>query len=154
MFTLNSLKIGALSLMLATTVAGAAWAQTQSPPQGYSRVGSCAGGLFTLSGGTAKFHVALDDDSSQPSVFVLMRFINSNGTVVRVRTAMIAPGGSATLDYSGSGLYRMQAERYEPSISLSDRRSVVTSWELFGLDGGRLIPPGPWSACQFLNTQQ
>ena len=155
MFTIIATKRGALALLLASTVVGAAGAQaqTQNPPPDYSRVGYCAGGLFTL-GGTAKFHVALDDDSSQPSVFVLMRFISQNGTVVRAKTATIAPGGSATLEYSGSGLYRMQAERYEPSISLSNRRSVVTSWELHAFDGARLIPPGPWSPCQFLNAQQ
>ena len=114
-----------------------------SPPPDYSRASYCAGGLFTLPGGTAKFHVALDDDSSQPSVFVLMRFINHNGTVVRARTVTIDPGGSATLEYSGSGVYRMQAETFEPSISLSNRRSVVASWELFGFDGTGSFHQGP-----------
>ena len=154
MFTLIALKRGALAAMLAGTVVGVAGAQTQSPPQNYSRAGYCAGGLFTLPGGVAKFHVALDDDSSQPSVFVLMRFINQQGTVVRAKTVMIAPGGSATLEYSGAGLYRMQAETYEPLISLSNRRSVVSSGELFGADGFRLIPPGPWRPCEFVNTHQ
>jgi hypothetical protein len=154
MFTPIAMKTGALALMLASTLAGAASAQTQNPPQNYSRAGYCAGGLFTLPGGSAKFHVALDDDSSQPSVFVLMRFINQSGTVVTVRTATIAPGGSATLEYSGSGLYRMQAETFEPLISLSDRRSVVASLELFALNGVRLIPPGPWRPCEFVKTHQ
>jgi hypothetical protein len=93
-----------------------------------------------------------------------MRFINQAGTVIGSKTANIAPGGSATLEYRGSVvLYRVQAEIFEPAdhIDPSDRRTVEASQEaeaaLFTAagDGGfRLIGPGPIKVpCKSLQTQ-
>ena len=90
MFETIAMKRGALALLLASAVVGAAEAQT--PRRTTRRTARCTGALFTLSGGTARFHVALDDNSSEPGIFVLMRFINQAGTVVKTRTATIGPG--------------------------------------------------------------
>jgi hypothetical protein len=160
MFTTAAMKRFALVLLSAGAVAGAAEAQTIPP--GSPRSGQCNGGLFTLPGGTASFHVALDDDSSEPGILVLMRIISQNGTVVKSRTASLAPGGSATLEHRGTGLYRMQAETYEypNSIYLSGRRTVVASSEVIvevapqnGTEGGRLIGPVNWIPCRELGVQ-
>lgn len=134
MFKTIAMKRVALALLVASTVVGAA--EAQLPPAGTRLTGYCTGPLFTLSGGTAKFYVALDDNSSEPSVLVRMRFIDQNGTVVKARTANIGPSGSATLEYRGSGLYRVQAETFESLINLnfSDRRTVVGSVELFDVE--------------------
>jgi hypothetical protein len=119
---------GALALLLATTFVGAAEAQT--PPPNSRLSCRCTGAPFTLADGIARFHVALDDHSSEPSVFVLMKFINQAGTVVAAGTVTIFPGRSATLELPrGSGVYRVQAEVFESStnVHFSERRTVVTS---------------------------
>ena len=90
------------------------WAQT--PRRTSVRTGYCNGGLSTLTGSFARFHVALDDDSSEPGIFVVMRFIDQAGAVFKSRTATIGAGGSATLEYRGpSVLYRVQAEISNPA---------------------------------------
>jgi hypothetical protein len=151
MFKTIAVKRAALALLLTSAVVGAAEAQTVPPDS--RRSGYCTGGLFTLSGGSARFHVALDDDSSEPGIGVVMRFINQAGAVVKAMTVNIGPGGSATLEYRGSGLYRVQAETFESSTNSnsSERRSVVCSQELLvtimgpgGEDIGRLIGPPVW----------
>ena len=120
--------------------------------------------MSTLTGRFARFHIALDDDSTEPGIFVVMRFIDQAGTVIRSKTANIAAGGSATLEYRGpGGLYRVQAEIFESSghIDPSDRRTVELSQEaeaaLFtaaGDAGFRLIGPGPIKVpCKFFQTQ-
>jgi hypothetical protein len=139
---LNSiaLKSAALALLLASTIVGAAEAQTLPPDA--RRSGSCTGGLFTLSEGAARFHVTLDDDSSEPSILVVMRFINQVGTVVKTtRPVAIGPGGSASSELRASGLFRVQADTYESStnINFSERRTVLCS-----LESG--VPPAPGSA--------
>ena len=50
MFTTIAMKRGALALLLASAVVGAAEAQTLPPDA--SRSGNCTGGLFTLTDGT------------------------------------------------------------------------------------------------------
>ena len=151
MFNTIAVKSAALALFLTSAVVTAAEAQTIPPDA--RRSGYCNGGLFTLSEGAARFHIALDDDSSEPGIFVVMRYINQIGTVVKTRTVNIGPGASATLEYRGSGLYRVQAETFESSINnnSSERRSVVCSQELLvsilgpgGEDIGRLIGPPVW----------
>jgi hypothetical protein len=154
MFTSIALKRVALVLVLGAAVVAAAEAQTIPP--NFRRATYCAGGMFTLTGGIATFHVALDDNPSEPSVFVVLRFIDQKGTVVKATGVSIGPGGSASLQYQGTGLYRVQAETFESAGSayFSDRRNVVTSLEISvdvgGPDGtvsARLIGPGPWAPC-------
>ena len=161
MFTTITAKRAGLALILAATAIGAAGAQRIPPDT--RRTGYCTGGLSTLTGSFARFHVALDDDSSEPGIFVVMRFINQAGTVIRSRTANIAPGEAATLEYRGSVvLYRVQAEIFESSdhVNRSNRRTVEASQEaeaaLFtaaGDTGFRLIGPGPIKVSCTLRTQ-
>ena len=151
MFNTNAVKSAALALLLTSAGVGAVAAQT-IPPE-FRRSGSCTGGLSTLTGSFARFHVALDDDSDQPGIIVVMRFINHAGTVIRSKTAAIGAGGSATLEYRGpSVLYRVQADIYESlaNVAFSDRRSYVGSGETEvslidanDIQGYRLVGPGP-----------
>jgi len=151
MFRTSMMQKSALVVALAGAVV--ATPEAQSPPPDFNRTGYCTGGLSTLTGSFARFHVALDDDSSEPGIVVVMRFINQAGTVFKSRTANIGPGGSATLEYRGpSVVYRVQAEIFESSIhtSSSDRRAVVASQEsevapftAAGDGGFRLVGPGP-----------
>jgi hypothetical protein len=109
--------------------------------------------LSTLTGRFARFYVTLDDEGSEPGIFVVMRFIDQVGTVVKSRSVNIGPGGSAALEYRGQGsLYRVQADIYEPSghVTPSRRRTYVASQEQEAtlIDAGdiygyRLIGPGP-----------
>jgi hypothetical protein len=151
MFRTIVMKSGALALLLATSVVGNAEAQPPAPPSGY-----CTGGLSTLTGSFARFHLALDDDSTEPGIFVVMRFFNQAGALLKSKTANIGPGGSATLEYRVTGvtnvLYRVQADIFEPSgnVNRSARRSYVGSGEaevaLYDANtivAYRLIGPGP-----------
>ena len=146
MFKTIAMARGALALLLATTFVGAAEAQT--PPPGTSRAAYFTGGLFTLSGDTARFAVTLDDNNSEPILLVLMRIIDQAGNVVQTKGVRLGPGQSATLEHSGWGLYRVQAETFEFSspINFSDRRTVVASVQFgFGLaEGFRPIGPPIW----------
>jgi len=139
MFNNVDVKSAALALLLASTIVGSAEAQTALPAA--RRSGSCTGGLFTLAEGSARFHVVLDDYSSEPSIFVVMRFINEMGTVVKSRSVAIGPGGSASLEIRAPGVFRVQADTYESwlNINFSERRAVVCSYE----SGA---PPAPGSA--------
>ena len=131
MFNTIAVKSGALALLLAGAVAGAADAQTTIPtiPRDATQRCKCAGGLFTLTNGTARFYVSLDDNSSEPDIFVVMRFIDHVGTVVKTQNVSIRPGASAMLEYRGTGFIRAQAEAFDPATSLrfSKWRTVATS---------------------------
>ena len=159
--TITATRAG-LALILAATAIGVAGAQRIPPDT--RRIGYCTGGLSTLTGSFARFHIALDDDSTEPGIFVVMRFIDQAGTVIRSKTANIAAGRSATLEYRGpSVLYRVQAEIFESRdlVNRSDRRTVELSQEaeaaLFtaaGDAGFRLIGPGPIKVpCNYVQTQ-
>jgi hypothetical protein len=134
MFNSIAVKSAAFALLLVGAVVGAVDAQTisiplDSIPRDARQRCKSAGGLFPLSNGTARFYVSLDDGSSEPDIFVVMRFINHVGTVVKSSTVRIVPGGSAMLEYSGTGFYRVQAEAFDPATSLrfSKWRTVVPS---------------------------
>ncbi len=150
MFRTLTIQRSALVVLLAGAVVATSEAQT--PPPGFDRTGYCTGGLSSLTGSFARFHIALDDDSTESGIFVVMRFIDDAGTVIRSKTANIAAGGSATLEYRGpSVLYRVQAEVFESRdlINRSSRRTVRLSEEEASMftaaaDGGfLLIGPGP-----------
>jgi len=126
--TIIAIRRGALALLLAATAVGAAEAQMAAPDSRLSC--RCTGAPFTLSDGLARFHVALDDHSSEPNAVVLMKFINQAGTVVTAATVTLSPGRSATLELPrGSGVYRVQADVFESStnVHFSERRTVVAS---------------------------
>lgn len=131
---------GAITALLVTLSAGLAHAQL-SPP-GTRRTGYCKAGLLTLVAGQAKFHVSLDDWAGQPPTLVLMRLLDHQGFVLASRSAWIRPGQSVTLEYTGIGQVRAQAETF---VSLatdtppSDRRGVVGTLELF--DDFRAVLP-------------
>ena len=114
MFRTLTIQRSALVLLLASAVVAAPQAQT--PPPDLTRTTYCTSGPFTLSGGTALFHLALDDDGSEPGGFVVMRVINQNGAVVKSKAVSIGAGASASLEYRGSGLYRVQAETFESPV--------------------------------------
>ena len=126
------MKSAAIGLLLTGVAVGVAGAQIA---ESFQREGSASTGLFTLnSGEMINFHAALDDDSSGPIGRVLMRLIDDQGIVRAGRVVSLAPGRSATLTYDVPGRYRAQAEMYESSLDLSDRRMVATSVELIGAD--------------------
>ena len=131
MFKTIAVKRAAFALLFVGTVAVAADAQTTIPtiPRDATQRCKCAGGLFALTNGAARFYVSLDDNSSEPEIFVVMRFIDHLGTVVKTQTVSIRPGASAMLEFRGTGFYRAQAEAFDPatSLRLSKWRTVVTS---------------------------
>jgi hypothetical protein len=158
MFRTLTIQRSALVLVLAGAVVATSEAQT--PPPDFERTGYCTGELSTLTGSLARFHIALDDDNTEPGIFVVMRFIDHNGTVIRSKTANISAGRSTTLEHRGTSiLYRVQADVYESRdlINPSRRRTVLCSEEkevsintaagaLFTAAGDKgflLIGPGP-----------
>ena len=157
MMTIGMKRV-ALVAVLASAVAGAAEAQTIPPDA--TRTCKVASGAFTMSADTASFHLTLDDLTSAPATFVVMKFINQSGAVVRSRTTSIDAGASATLEFSGTGLYRVQAEIFDlPGTSFGNGRAISGSIELRqtvvnGTDKFRFIPPGPWTCKNYLQLQQ
>jgi hypothetical protein len=151
----NTTTGAALALLLTITLVGAAEAQTP-PPAGTRLASQCAGAPFSLDGSPAKFHLALDDHASEPSLVAVMRFIDQSGRVVREKTVSLGAGKSTTLDFRGSGLFRVQAEIYEllSSVDLSERRTIVAGMDattkITGPNGeniGILIGPPRWVPC-------
>ena len=123
---------GALALLLTSMFGGVAVAQLAPP--GTQRTGYCPGGPLTLVRGLVAFHLSLDDIQRAPAGLVLMRIIDRQGIVVASQSVWLQPGESATLVYTGSGLFRAQAETFESLATLttlSDRRTFVGTFELF-----------------------
>ena len=151
MFAANRMKgAAALGLLLTGVGVGVAGAQIA---ESFQRKGSAATGLFTLGDGEAvNFHASLDDDSSGPAGRVLMRLFDDQGVVRAGRIVSLTPGRSATLMYDVPGHYYAQAELYESSSNLSDRRGVSTTVEVSDLDHlkirrivcGENIGPSRW----------
>jgi len=133
----------AFALLVAGAAVGVADAQVITVTPTPRRTGYCPGGPFTLVGGEVKFHVALDDRQMEPVGLVLMRLIDQDGAVVTSQTVSLRPGQTATLEFRGRGLLlRAQAETFETAGTLSDRRRVVGSVELFErADGFRAVIP-------------
>jgi hypothetical protein len=132
MFNTVRLKVAAIGLLLSGIVVGVAAAQVAST---FRRTEGVASGLFTLAVGEAmNFHVALDDLTSGPVGRVHMRLYDHAGVVRAERLVSLAPGQSATLPWDIPGKYRVQADVLESTSSLSSRRQVATTVELYDLD--------------------
>ncbi|AMY09086.1 hypothetical protein LuPra_02297 [Luteitalea pratensis] len=123
---------GALALLLTSMLGVVAGAQ--GPPRGTQRTGYCPGGPLTLTRGQVAFHMSLDDIQGAPAGLVLMRIIDREGNEVAARSVWLQPGQSASLVYTGTDLFRPQAETFE-SLStlttLSDRRTFIGTFEGF-----------------------
>ena len=132
MFSTIATKASALGLLLTGIAVGVAGAQVATT---FHRTEGAASGLFTLSIGEAmNFHVALDDNTPGPVGRVKMRLYDHAGTLRAERLVSLAPGQSATLPWDVPGRYRVQAEVYESTSSLSARRQVATTVELYDID--------------------
>ena len=141
MFTIIAIKRGVLALLMTGSIVSVAGAQILTTATKQEPAAYCTGGLLTLTAGVVKFHVSLDDLKSGPLGFVRMRLIDYDGTVVKTEDVWLRPGQSATLELSGSGLYRAQAELFESVTDLSVRRRVVGTAELFDIDHFRAVVP-------------
>jgi hypothetical protein len=136
----TAMRAGAVLVLLASALAGVA--EAQRTPKGARRPGFCTGGLFTLTAGQVKFHVSLDDTELEPAALVLMRLLDQDGLVVSSRHVQLQPGQSATLEHTGAGLFRVQAETVDLlplGTRVSDRRKVVGIVEVF--DDFRIVIP-------------
>jgi hypothetical protein len=135
-----SMKRRTLGVLLAGVVVGVSGAQAVSlQPTGYIR-----SGLFTVHPREGvHFRVSLDDLRGGPVATIVMRLIDDTGAVQASQTVTLNPGQSATLTHNVAGLYRVQADVYEPEFGLNARRHVDGSVEVFGLDDltiHRIIP--------------
>ena len=132
---LRALQRGVLALVFAAIGVAAADAQTAPP-------GTCNGGPFTLTAGEVKFHVALDDRLSAPSMKVTLRIYDADGTIVAStpKPVNVAPGKTTTLEFRGSGLFRVQAT-FDRLLSPGDRRETVSSVELLDADNFKAVIP-------------
>ena len=122
---------GALAFVL-TSMLGS-MADAQLAPPGTQRTGYCPGGPLTIRG-TVALHMSLDDVPRAPAGLVLMRIIDRQGAVVASRSVWLLPGQTASLVFTGSGLFRGQAETFESLdtlTTLSDRRTVIGTFERF-----------------------
>ena len=128
MFRNSAIRVGALAMWLTSSLVGVADAQV-APPRG-QRTFYCTSGLFTLIAGTLKFNVSLD--APEVPTVVIMRLINHEGVVEKWRQVKLRPGYSATLEFTGAGMFRVQAESFDNQIaSPGTRRTVVGLVELF-----------------------
>jgi hypothetical protein len=135
MFSTTRMKVTAVVLLLSGIAVGAAGAQVAAT---FRRTGGVASGLFTLAEGQAvNFSVALDDLTSGPVGNVKMRLYDHMGTLRSERLVSLAPGRSATMPWDVPGRYRVQVDVLESSSSLSPRRQVATSVEVY-----ELLDPG------------
>jgi hypothetical protein len=125
-------------LLTAAAVVGARAQIVQDP--GPTRPGFCTGGPFTLTAGHVKFHVALDDNPTAPSMLVILRLFDSKGNVVARDRAQLAAGHTTTLEHTGAGLLRAQAT-FESLLAPSNRRETAGSVEVFDVDGFRAVIP-------------
>ena len=95
------------------------------------RTGIIATSLFRVNDGEiAEFNVTLEDRADGPNSTVAMKFLDPTGAVVARRAVSLAPGQSATLRQPAAGRYRVQAEVFDPSGVLTDRRAVVSTVEV------------------------
>jgi hypothetical protein len=130
MFSNSAIRVGALTMWVTSSLMGVAGAQV-APPRG-QRTFYCTSGLFTLVAGTSKFNVSLDAREFDIPTVVVMRLINHEGVVEKWRQVRLRPGASATLEFTGAGMFRVQAESFDNQVaSPGGRRTVVGLVELF-----------------------
>ena len=142
MFTTVAMKRGALALLLATAVAGTAEADVAIPKDA-RRTHKCSTGLVRAEQGTSSFHVTLDEYGAD-SVYVAMRFIDAAGKTVRSENFLVRRGASASLDFTGAGFVRVQADVFELNPNLRAESAILASLSLNGTDIGRFIGPPIW----------
>ena len=140
MFT-AAMKRVALALVLAGAVVGTAEADVTIPKDA-ARTCKCATGLVKAEQGTSSFHVTLDE-YGPGSVYVAMRFIDAAGTILKSQVVLLRRGASASLDFTGAGLVRVQADVFELNPIVRGESAVLSSLSLNGIDITRFIGP-PW----------
>jgi len=142
MFTTVAMKRGALALVLASAVVGAAEANVTIPLDA-RRTHKCSTGMLRAVEGTSSFHVTLDEYGPE-SVYVAMRFIDTVGNTVKSQTFHLRRGGTASLDFTGAGLVRVQADVFQLNPNLRGESAILASLSLNGTDIGRFIGPPIW----------
>lgn len=134
-------KRAALALLLAGAIAGTAEADVTIPKDA-TRTCKCATGLVRAEQGTSSFHLTLDEYGPE-SVYVAMRFIDAGGTILKSQVVQVRRGQSATLDFTGAGFVRVQADVFETTPIVRGESAVLASLSLNGVDITRFIGP-PW----------
>jgi hypothetical protein len=126
-------RAGAVLLLIGVT-AGAAGAQGIAAVADMLRNEVMGTSLFSvLPDEKADFNVTLQADGG-PNSTVVMRLMDPTGAVVARKTVSLAPGESATLRHRAAGRYRAQADVFDEIGVLTDRRTVVSTVEIGGVD--------------------
>ena len=146
-----AMKRVALALLLASAVAGTAEANVAIPADA-RRTQKCSTGLVKAEQGTSWFHVTLDEYGPESGVYVAMRFIDAVGNTLRSQTFALRRGVSVSLDYTGAGFVRVQADVFQLNPNLRAESAILASLSLNGTDITRFIGPPIWYelliACQ------
>ena len=140
MFTVATKRV-ALALLLAGAVAGTAQADVAIPKDA-RRICKCATGLVKAEQGTSSFHVTLDEYGPE-SVYVAMRFIDAAGIILKSQVVLVRRGESATLNFTGAGSVRVQADVFQLNAIVRGESAILASLSLNGIDISRFIGP-PW----------
>jgi hypothetical protein len=127
-----------IALMLTAVAAATVNAQIVSTPRTPPPQGTCTGGPFNLTGGEAKFHIALDDDLPAPSMRVTLRLYDAGGSEVASRTVTLRARGATTLEFRGTGLFWAQAS-FDSLANAGPRRTTFGMLELFDVDGFKAV---------------
>ncbi|MPZ21231.1 MAG: hypothetical protein GEV06_25535 [Luteitalea sp.] len=124
----------AIGLLLVGALGGIAGAQVD---RSVTRARYINTGLFSVASDEGvSFHVTLDDHRGAPPAKIALRLIDQTGAVVVQEHAVLQPGQSTTLRSIEPGVYRAQARILDPLRRLSDRRSVVSTVEIFDVNLG------------------
>jgi hypothetical protein len=133
----------ALALLLASAVAGTAQADVTIPADA-RRTQKCSTGLVKAEQGTSTFHVTLDEYGPESGVYVAMRFIDAVGNTLQSQVVALRRGVSASLNFTGAGFVRVQADVFQLNPNLRSESAVLASLSLNGTDIGRFIGPPIW----------
>lgn len=134
-------RLVGVALLAAGILAGVAGAQAM---QSIGRTRFVGSGLFSVSRAEGvNFHATLDDQRDGQPAKVLMTLIDAKGAIAARQEVTLAPGQSATLQHRGPGLYRALATFMSGDAPSSDRRALLTTVEIFGLEptSSFTIPP-------------
>lgn len=117
-------------LLLVGILAGAGGAHALQVLQNTRLVNT---GQFSLaSGETVRFHATLQDRRDGAPARVQLRLLDRLGGIVVRRDVSLAAGQSATLEYAQPGVYRAQAQAFEPDGTASLTRILLGTVEIFG----------------------